>query len=566
VARTTEAPNPGRLTRGRPSRAAEFVAPLAVVALTVVLLGELWNALGQPFFTDEGWRAYYISGGHPFFAQLRHVPAPLAAGWMLVARVSAALFGNTEAVLRAGEFFALVPLGLLTYALARRLMPPAVAAVCSAALVANTGVLVYATEFKSYVGEAAATSLALIVWLRARRTAQLRAAILLALVAGLLAVYSLPAPFLLAPLAAAEVLPPLWRAIRTRVASPLARAVALAVAVLAPGLLHAATFVRLQSHVSNKLTSYWSVLYLPAGGAGTKLRFLWDQTGTWFTQMIADGMPQPRDKYLPVLPHSGLAAHLTTAALVVGLLASLAAVRRSREVRTVLVALLGCAAVTAVLAGLRIWPFGWSRVNLYVLPLFYVLVGVGATELGRMGYRWLRPARLDLGRRVCGVAAAAGLLVIAAGAAAAGSISARDLQNLRQGLSVINDASQMRLVGLAVRRLAGPRDVAIAAVTAANFSYYVDDYQGYPAPVQRRPTIPDSRMLRLGKFPDPAIGPFVAAHRGAPVVFLFEASGVDSAAHWTDVGFITRYGYRVVYQHSWWKTGVLTVLERRPGG
>lgn len=549
------------LTRPRSGRWVELAAPAAVLAVTVTLLVELSSSLGQPFFTDEGWRGFFVSGGHSFFGELRHASAPMALGWMLVARASIALFGNTETVLRAGTFFALIPLGLVTYLLARRVMPAVASGVTSAALVANTCVLVYSTEFKSYVGEAAATSLILLLWLAATRIRRLATAVTLALIAGLLAVYSLPALFVIAPLAAAEGLPPIWRSIRVRATAGLRRPLLIAAVLALPGVLHAATFVRLQAGVSGQLTSYWSVLYLPSG-VGAKLRFGWDQTAGWFTGLIANGMPEPRDKYMPFVAHTGIGSQLTVTALMIGLVASLFVAARNREARILWIALLGSAVITFALAWLRIWPYGWSRLNLYVVPLFYVLTGVGAAELWRRAYRGLRPPRVDLAHRVVGLVAALALLAVLAGTAAAARITVSDLSGLKRGIPIVNAAQLMRSVGLAVRRVDGPGDIAIAVIQSVQFSYYVEDYEGYPAAVMRHPAIPNDRILGLGRFRDPRIGAFVAAHQGAPLVFLFEASGVSSSAHYTDLRMIIRYGYHVISKQHWYKTGVLTVLSR----
>jgi hypothetical protein len=56
---------------------------------------------------------------------------------------------------------------------------------------------------------------------------------------------------------------------------------------------------------------------------------------------------------------------------------------RSRDGRALLVAISG--ALAGQLAGslLHKWPFGYVRANPFLLPLLYLMAGIGATRLAR---------------------------------------------------------------------------------------------------------------------------------------------------------------------------------------
>ena len=65
---------------------------------------------------------------------------------------------------------------------------------------------------------------------------------------------------------------------------------------------------------------------------------------------------------------------------------------RDRMIDDRLVADLGFLRVrhlAVVASGLRVYPFGGSRVTLYLLPPLFLLAGAGAQPYGARGNRWL---------------------------------------------------------------------------------------------------------------------------------------------------------------------------------
>jgi hypothetical protein len=521
---------------------------LALEAAAVIAL--LLPGIQRPFNVDEGWRAFYISRGRDFWSTLRHIDAPLPAGWVLLVKADQLVFGNVESRLRALSLVCLPLLAVATYALARRFAGRIVALLTGALVILDSGVLTYATQAKQYVFEALCTVLLLITWLAALRGERpLRARLGLALLCGVWTVFATPVLFVLLPLVALELL----AAVRAAGWAKLPRRLGVPVAALVPGLAHMAVFVRHESAnvgTSVHLVQYWVGDFPPAGGPGPWFAWLGRQLHGLVPGIVTVGEPGPPDFPLPHTPELNTASGgLVVAALAVAVLAAALAARRNPDVGKLHVAMFGALAIELVLSGFHAWPFGWSRANVFLVPLVYVQAAAAAGWLLRPGAAWPAVRLLLVG-------------VLLAGGGVAALQARNQIRALRLDLGPKAPQGQMRTVVEQVRHRSGPHDVAVVVIQGPLFSYYLRDYQGYPADVASRPPIRADRIEFVGRFDDPTVPPFVDAHRGAQRVVLWEPVGVSGRLHGAQVAALESLGYRAVWSRNYSGTGLLTVLQR----
>jgi hypothetical protein len=229
------------------------------------------------------------------------------------------------------------------------------------------------------------------------------------------------------------------------------------------------------------------------------------------------------------------------------------------------------------------WPFGLLRVNVFLLPLLYVLAAIGAVSLARMlrgprradgrwsvSVTWWRAVTLGL------AAAALAGAGIAAGTATANALAeTSELQAIPTMFGGVSDA-------VADARLAAdPGDLVIIRTNrstptwyAGPWLYYMRNYQGYPTAVAARPRIPARDTLSVVRVTPAAVHRFLTRHPGSPAIFLFEYVAPGA---WTrdvpgktfppglrqqSLRTLRQFGYCPVSDIGFPITGHLTVLSR----
>jgi hypothetical protein len=551
----------------RAGRSRSVVVDAVAIAGLIVLAGLteffLRDLLTRPFYSDESWRAYDISIGTGFLAHLSTSGAPLALGWVAIENAARVLFGNTEAGLRAPMFVALPGLGVATYLLARRWLGVAVSFCAAAFLLVNSWTVNNALQLKSYSYEGLLAIAAVAAYLLGQRAGWHWARLLLLYVAlGLTCVFSVPNLFVVGPLLALDLI----QAIRARDRVALrvgGEALAAAIA-----LAHYVFFIRPQAGVAS--TGFWHKAYAPHQ-LGPFIRFTIDGVLSYFPGMITGvaGVTNAAPRYrLPLDAHELLA-------VVVALLACAGIVAAAREAagRALVVALGGALLLELAGSTMQRWPFGMVRVNLFELPLIYILMAIGAVRLAaalrgrRRGEASPRP--VAWWRRLALAVAATGL--VAAGLSG-GVATARALGQTSQLKSEPVDFSGLRSAVAHARRLATPADLAIIRADYSSpptwygdeWLYYMDYYQGYRAGIAARPAIPAANTISVFYVTPAAVTRLLASHPGAPAIFLMEFYmpwGTPSPAlHRQSLRTLRRFGYCPASETTYAATGQLTVL------
>ena len=543
-----------------------------LIAVAVLLVGAgvieffLRHLLTRPFYYDEASRAYEIARGGAFLSHLGTAAAPLSLGWVGIENAARLVLGDTEAGLRAPMFAALPLLGVATYLLGRRWLGP-VASFCAAALLlANGWIVNYALQLKSYSYEGLFAVAAVGVYLLAQRTTWRRAQLMgLYAALGLTCVFSLPNLLVVVPLLALDLV----RTVRGRDQGAWRLAGAALAGVIA--LVHYVAFVSPQARVAG--TGFFTANYAPHG-IGPFLRFAAAGFGSYVPSMVI-GVAGGAANAAPSYPPPPAANAVLIAVTVILLAAGVAATVRDAAGRALVTAAAGAVLLELAASAARRWPFGLIRVNIFVLPLLYILGAIGAVWLARAligprGADGTRPVTAHWWRAVA--AAVAGVAVIVA-AAGAGLSTARTFAATSR-LAVAPVWFGATRAAVAQARLAGaPDDLVIIRADrsppdwyAAPWLYYMDKYQGWTGAVAQRPPIPGRNTLAVFYVTPRAVERFLTAHPSSPVVFLLEYD-VPGATfprwlHQESLRTLARYGYCAAHEIPLRYTGALTIVRR----
>lgn len=550
---------------GRPGRlgAGDLLAIAGLIALAAAVEVFLRHLLTRPFYYDEASRAYEIAQGGAFLAHLSAAAAPLSLGWYGVETAARLVLGNTEAGLRAPMFAVLPLLGVATHVLARRWLGPAASFCVAALLLVNLWIVNYGLQLKSYSYEALFAVATLGLYLAMQRATWSRAWLVgLYITLGLTCVFSLPNLFIVVPLLVLDLV----RALRQRSALRIAgEAVAGAIA-----LAHYVLFVRPQSGVAS--TGFFQVDYAPHG-LSAFARFVVSSFESYFPSLITGVVGATN--YAPTY-HLPPAAHaLLAIALVILLAAGVAAAARDAAGRALIVAVGGALLLELIGSILDRWPFGLMRVNIFVVPLLYVLGGMGAVWLAR-GLRGLRPAGGGQPPaltwwRAAGIGA--GVVALIAAGAAGGVATAQGLAETNRLQTQPTIFGDVKAAVAVARAQAAPDDLVIIRADrsppdwyGAPWLYYMDMYQGDPPKVAALPRIPARNTLSVVYVTPAAVGRFLAAHPGSPAIFLLELNLPPGTrfprwAHQESLNTLRRFGYCPVSDIGYTITGHLTVLR-----
>ncbi len=525
---------------------AAVVAALLVEAAVVFL--RVRARVSAPFWYDEQWRAYHLSLSAGFWRELRHVNTAVAVGWVGIERASALAFGNNEWALRLPEVLALPAIGWPTWRVARHWVGVTASAIIAAAMVASGPLLPYALQLKPYAIEALCCVVALLLWLEATDPDGHSTPTRIVMYAGigLCMLVATPLVFAVAPLLVIDLARGRWsrgRGELLRRVGPVALAGGMALA-------HLIWFVLPQRESAN--ISTWNLDFLPRSG---RLGWLTTRLGTFVPGVVTNGLrPLPGGVHVAL---DGL--------LVGGLAAGTAFALVDARARPLPAALYGAVAIELAASALRLWPFGFERVNLFMVPLFYLLTGFGVARLAGLAAGWAR--RPHAAAQAAGVAALALVLAVSAAGcwgvawASATVVSRMHAVDLRQHPAW---GAGMRTLVQEARGHAGPRDAAIVVGTMGvkGWSYYMWSYQEGSSAWARGPIPPDRTLVG-----DPprrsSVMAFLAAHRDPSRVFLMTM--INAHHGWSPAieGPLVAAGYRQVRTSTAAVTGTLTVWERQ---
>jgi hypothetical protein len=553
-----------RRQRGR-LRWADGIAAGFLVVEAGVIEYSLRHLLSRPFYYDEAWRADYISEGTRYLGQLRTAVSPLALGYLAIENVARLVLGDTEAGLRTPMFLVFPVLGVATFLLARRWLNTAVSFSAAALLLINLWIVNYGLQLKSYSYEALVAVISIWLYLLLRRPGW-RGWQLLSLYAalGLACVFSLPNPFVVVPLVALDFV----ETVRARERLRLRIAGEALTGVIA--LANFKLFLSPQGGVAG--TSYFLNQYAPHG-VGAFARFTFDGLASYLPGIITgvaganNAVPAYR---LPAPDH-----HLLAVGLAILLAAGIVAAARDAAGRALVVVVGGAMLLELIASALHEWPFGLIRQNIFVLPLLYVLGGMGGVWLARA----LRGSRRsEAGAPVPigpwrGMTMLVAIALLLATVAAGGVATAKTYAQSSQLQTKPAEFSGVKAAVADARRSAAPGDLVIIRADRAGpawygvaWLYYMDQYAGWPTSLARRPSIPADDTLSVVYVTPGAVRGFLAAHPGSRRIFLLEfiipGNTFPPSRHLQSLQTLRQFGYCPVANTSYAVTGQLTTLTK----
>jgi hypothetical protein len=556
--------------RATGNRRGDLLALAGLVILAGLIEYLLRNLLTRPFDSDEAWRAYDITLGTRFVHHLNASGAPLAFGWVGIENVARIVLGNTEAALRAPMFVAFPALGVATYLLARRWLGIGPSFCAGALLLINSWTVNNALQLKSYSYEGLLAIAAVALYLLLRRTRWGAVQILLLSAAlGLTCVFSLPNLFVVGPLLVAGTIEAIrgGQQIIVRMAG-----LALAAAI---ALAHYALFVSPQSGVAG--TDFW-LTHIAPHHLGPFVVFTIRGIQSYFPTMLTGSVGAANSVPAYALPPP--AHDLLAVVLALLLAAGIVAAVRDTGARVLVIALGAAQVLELIASALHRWPFGMVRVNVFMLPLFYILLAMGVVWLARA----LRgPERNDAsledgnpGRlawwRVAGLgAASAGL---AAATVAGGVATGHALAQTRQLQYQPTEFTGVKAAVSSARKLVAPGDLAIIRADRRpahwydeGWLYYMHSYQGYPPATAALPAIAGRDTIAVFRVTPAAVDQFLAKHPDSPAIFLLEllvpGNTFPAWLHRESLQTLRQFGYCPARETGYPVTGHLTVLVRR---
>jgi hypothetical protein len=517
---------------------------LRITLLLAAAVGAVEIALhariGRPLWYDELWRPHFA--GEPwstFWSELRAANTPSSLGSIALTRVSGAALGWHAWSLRLVAAAVWLPvLAGATYLSTRRFTGVVPAAVGAVAVALSGTVVDSGTQLKPYVLEAVVSLAVLALWTAPGAPLRNRTA------AGALALISLPAVFLLVPLAVGDL-------IRDRRAAWRAAWRATPALLLAGG--HAVLFVAHQS--SQRASHFWDDQFLAGRGLLGGLRFTAGQV-----RAILGGAPPGIDRYDPNLVHSLAEGHrlptmilgvATTITVIVGI----RALGRRSDGLTLLIALGGAELVTLAASGLRYWPFGACRTNLFLVPLLTTVATTGAGELvtaARRRRRWTGLA---------GVTGAASVLCLA-GLAATPICAAGGLGTLWRERHESRAIENMVGATVAVRGVYRPDDALIVGGRLARAGWLYGIELSDDAGGARGPRVPRSATTFLTMVGRGDAARAVRARPHPPRAVLLFVLAYDSPGTSAELSALRRDGWCERGVRSFPLTGSLHELGR----
>lgn len=537
-------------------------APVAVAALSVQAVAVLAlssRLITRPFGFDEQWRAAWVDLGPDIAGRLHDVPGPMTAGWVGLEWLTLQVLPNTEWALRLPMLAAFVFLGVATFWLARRWVGDLAAYLTASLMLLNGPLLVYGVLLKPFVFDAFCAVMMLIGWRWAQgRRPRARAVAYVGL--GLATVFASSAIFVLGPLVAYDIASA-WRRRRLRPwrwLVPDAAALLIAAAHLWFFLGKQDRLLR-EGQLYPSARPYWQDYFVPHGPLGEAAGFIVDRIRPVATLLTASYLPpDDTDKYLigsvPPSPPSLVVATLAIAFSALLVWGIWRAWHRTSQ-RILVVVLFGTLAGSLAASFLGAWPFGMVRANLLLVPMLYLLAGIGATDLARTARSMWRRGRIP--RRV--IAATLAVTVVSVIAIAVPTEMAT-LQAVNDRHSAPQFVDRTRDVVRLVHRVAAADGVAVIVLNPDGWHYYADLHEDSRNDEGVRPR-PD-RVLLTNHPGDRAIVSFLTRHGDAERVVVYNLTGLVPEDHLRQDQWLFGRGYCPSRRWDFPQTGIIVEYHR----
>jgi hypothetical protein len=289
---------------------------------------------------------------------------------LLIEKFVVVLLGLKEWVLRLPGIVAWVLIGPLTYRLSRRVMGRAASLVAGTALGATPAILYFGTELKPYVTETLCTVAIILAWTRAHEKEGNRRFIWYGVIA-LVSLVSVPAVFVVVPLLAVDAV----RAVRRWSTDSRESRLQLAVVTATSGAVVVPLAVTVLPQPAGAEYSYFHFLH---GSLGEVLLTAARQIGAFLAAAwTSASMIKTDTRSLPLAVPSHPLFACAEWGIAVLVVIGAWHLRHSTVGVGLTSVFVGGLAFQVVTSLLHLWPLGIARVNLFLVPLVYVLTVAG---------------------------------------------------------------------------------------------------------------------------------------------------------------------------------------------
>ena len=528
----------------------DLAAVCVIVAVFVALVVSTRRALTEPLWYNEQWRAHFVSVDHNWWSALQHANAPMSAAWFATEHLAIAARGNRESTLRLANVGWLLVAGLGTYALARRWLSIIAAVLLALVVIVNGMLLPFALQLAPYAADAAGTVIAVAALLYAREAAHTRRRIAAFGVACFGLTLATPAVFVVGPIIGC-LLYEWWSGKGDRL---LLRG---SLATLAVGGLHLFLFVMRQDSLTKG--TYWDTNFVPHSNVSAAARFVWDQTRGFVPWFITGGYHSGEAQLIHLTPGWTTAVGIG-ATMLLALGVWHAALTRPGQI--LLFGTAGALPLTLVASWMRLWPYGFERTNLYLVPLLYLICGLGVARLWVLGghaVRAMRSGQRRVFHAVAAVTCLAGLLAAIGLATVSASVS---LGATRAAVPGARPFDYGRRIDDAVIRVRTQANASTAVVVVGRMAflgwqYYMFERRGVPGTA-----VPPSRTDFVSIHGSTQPARFLVAHPGITRVYYYGPSGLSGRDLRSDTATLATAGFCARDRWAVFQSGVLMQFGR----
>jgi Dolichyl-phosphate-mannose-protein mannosyltransferase len=566
----------------RKSPPAELIFCLIPVVVAAALIVWFRPLLTSGLWWDEQWRAYHVVLPG-LDLDLKGTYAPTAPVWLLICKLPVALFGVREWALRTPSVVAWILLGPLTYLLCRRVMGRVASLVAGTALAATPAIVYFDTELKPYAMETLATVAIVLAWARAHESVQIHerahahqrvykhdrfgnkrrlgwyGAI------AVISLVSVPALFIVAPLMAFDAVKAV-RKVRSKTRESVRELTAVGATSIAVVVPWAVTV--LHQPASDEF-SYFHFLPrdLPQAfvdairGIGAFFAAAWTSASMIKTDTRSVPLAAPSH------PLFACAEWGVAVLVVIGAWH----LRNNLVGQGLACALAGGLVLQAIASLLHAWPLGIARVNLFLLPVVYMLTVAG------LAWAWqvIHDGQLISARAIA-------MPILVAGTLLLGAILVQDTvttQALHRDLPMQRWAEDLNSVVARARDLAGPSALAVVQMDGAEAGFFAEppgarrglgwifymDYYKYSERLGARIPLSLTYFADIADTSEGALRIFIADHPRATMVAEYAAlaentRGPNGGSLIAEC--IRRSGFHPYLSYTYRDSGQLTMWRR----
>jgi hypothetical protein len=237
---------------------------------------------------------------------------------------------------------------------------------------------------------------------------------------------------------------------------------------------------------------------------------------------------------------------------------------RSYEGRVLVIATAAAFVLNLLASMLRLWPYGWIRTSLFVVPLLYLLAALGVRGAVAVAVRcrelYMRAHTRDRVALTFGALASACAVVIGVFAVvASASVSVGVARLVVPGPTPVGYGRNINSAVAAVRQHADDHTavVVVGSMALTGWQYYMYDRDHMPGR-----EVPRDRSLFLTQHDSPQITALLTSHSDLTRIYYYVPQGTTGQAVAADSSRVITAGFCQGSRQNFRSSGLLTTFTR----